>query len=694
MSAVAIAAAEYASRGWPVLPLMPSSKKPAIRHGKNAASAEILMVRDWFPNGTSRNIGIVTGSQSGLLVVDIDPRNGGEESFARLLDEYGELPETLEVETGGGGRHFYLSFPSGIDSAKDRPNVAGFKGVDLKANGYVVAPPSIHPDTGQPYRIASDVPIADAPKWLVEMVLGQQSGCTASSDAATIEEGGRNDTLFRKACSLQAHGWSEEAILAAIQGENAAKCAPPLDADEVERIVQSAMRYEPNTALPFTELGNARRLVLAMDGNARYQPQSKCWMVWDDRQWKRDEDGVVQRMAKEVTDKLLLDAKKFQDTDGRKKALAFARKSQSASQIRSMIELARTEPGLMIAHSKFDAHPNLLNVANGIVDLKTGELRPHDRELYLTHLLDIEYEASDSCPNFDRFVSEVLSGDAELIEYVRRAIGYTATGETREQCFFILYGDGANGKSTFLNSVRDVLGSYGKQTPTDTLVSRPSAASNDLARLAGARFVTASEANADQTLADALVKQMTGGEPIAARFLYCDFFEFTPAFKLFLATNHLPKLNGNDPAMWRRIRTIPFERVFTPEEQDRDLAEKLKNERSGILSWIVQGAVDWYAQGLPNATAIEAANEAYRVEMDTVGCFIEERCDVAPSLAAPTAALFASYRIHANDNGVEPVSQRVFGRALTDQGFASEKRGGVAHRSGLRLKQGKLGDAQ
>ncbi len=142
--------------------------------------------------------------------------------------------------------------------------------------------------------------------------------------------------------------------------------------------------------------------------------------------------------------------------------------------------------------------------------------------------------------------------------------------------------------------------------------------------------------------------------------------------------------------MWRRIRTIPFERVFAFEDQDRELADKLKNERPGILSWIVQGAVDWYAQGLPNAAAVEAANEAYRVEMDTVRRFIEERCEVAPGLTTPTKTLFGSYRVHANDNGVEPVSQRVFGRALTDQGFAAEKRGGVAHPSGIRLKQGKL----
>ena len=687
MNAMSSAAAEYAERGIDILALRARSKVPATAHGKKDATSDPAQVAAWFPPDTDRNVGILTGENSRLLVLDVDPRNGGEASFERFERTYGTLPATKRATTGGGGFHLYYRLLEGVTGLKDRPNVADYKGLDLKCDGYVVAPPSIHPDTGKAYAWNGDVPIADAPAHLIELAQGgKRIKSAVPPSSVDVSEGSRNTTLFRMASGLRGRGLSPEAILAAVQAENKARCVPPLDADEVERSVQSAMKYDPGSDHPDTELGNARRLVDELDGNARFEPASRTWFCWDGRYWARDDEGQIVRRAKRVVDGLLAAAKVVNDPDTFKSRIAFALKSQTSARISAMIELAKSEPGVPIKFDAFDRQPHLLNVANGMIDLRTGKLLPHDRDAFATHMIDIDYDPDTSCPVFEGFIADVLARDGELVEYFQRALGYAATGETREQCFFVLHGEGANGKSTALNAVRAVLGSYGKHTPTDTLVAKVGGASNDLARLAGTRFVTASEANADQRLADALLKQITGDEPIVARFLFKEFISFRPTFKLFLATNQLPQVNGDDPAMWRRIRTIPFTRVFAPEEQDRQLADKLAAEQAGILAWIVRGAVSWYRHGLPTPAVVAAANAEYRSTMDSVGQFIDERCELAADAAVSAHALYGSYRHHSNDNGRTPVSTTMFGRTLSKRGFPPDKRGGVQYRVGLQFR--------
>ena len=423
-----------------------------------------------------------------------------------------------------------------------------------------------------------------------------------------------------------------------------------------------------------------------MDGNARYEPNSRVWYVWDDSRWARDHDGHVVRFAKRVVDDLLSAARSINDPDVAKGRITFAHRSQAHARITGMIELAKTEPGVAVKFENFDRRPHILNCRNGMVDLRSGTLMPHDREALITQIVDVEYQPTAACSTFERFMTDILSGDEEVIEYMHNAIGYSATGETNEQCLFVLQGDGANGKSTFLNAVRSLLGSYAKHTPTDTLIAKTGGASNDLARLAGARFVTASEANADQKIADALLKQITGDEPITARFLFKEFISFQPQFKLFLATNQLPQINGSDPAMWRRIRTIAFTRVFTPEEQDRGLSGKLASESSGILAWIVRGAVKWYAEGLVTPSAVVQANAEYRAEMDSVEQLIEERCDQSADVKYSASGLYLNYRSHANDNGRAEINATLFGRTLTARGFPVVKHGGAKFRVGLTLR--------
>lgn len=688
MNAISIAAADYIEQGFAILPLRPKSKVPATAHGKKDASSDPVQVAAWFPSDTNRNIGILTGERSRLLVLDIDPRNGGDASFERFERTFGPLPPTKRAITGGGGFHLFFRLPEGTTGVADRPNVAGHPGLDVKANGYVVAAPSVHPVTGEAYAWdAVDLAIADAPSHLIELAQGgKRIKPVASMSASVIAEGGRNSAMCSLAGSLRARGLGEEALRAALLAENQVRCDPPLEPSEIERIARSVARYAAESHHPDTDVGNARRLVDALEGKARFDHASRTWFTFDGRCWRRDADGAIIREAKRVGDRLLAAAQVINDHDSRKRRIAFALKSQASTRVRAMVELAQSEPGIPVAADAFDRPAHLLNARNGTIELRSGELLPHDSGHLLSRMIDIDYAADATCPTWERFVSEVFQSDAELIDFAHRVIGYCATGETREQMFLILHGDGANGKSTLLKAISDALGPYASHTPTETLTVRNSGQSNDIARLMGARFVTASEADSHQRLNEGFIKQVTGDEPITARYLYGEFFTFQPVFKLALATNALPAVNGADPALFRRLRLIPFDRVFSAAEQDKGLGAKLASELPGILAWIVRGAVKWYADGLTTPVAVLHAGAEFRADSDTVNAYIEDRCELAAGEVIQASHLFGDYRRFTDNAGRDPLNQTAFGRALTRRGITAEKRGGSAYRVGIKLR--------
>ncbi len=280
-----------------------------------------------------------------------------------------------------------------------------------------------------------------------------------------------------------------------------------------------------------------------------------------------------------------------------------------------------------------------------------------------------------------------MGGDQELIKFLQEAVGYALTGDIREQVIFIFYGTGANGKSTFLVTIHSLLGDYAQQTPTETLlIKRGNGIPNDVARLKGARFVNAAESENGKQLAEALVKQLTGGDKISARFLYGEFFEFDVTFKLFLAVNHKPTVRGNDHAIWRRIRLIPFNVTIPSEKQDKNLTKKLKAELPGILRWAVEGCLLWQKKGLEVPDQVKAATGEYRAEMDIIGDFIADCCKVAPKTKTPFKALYERYKDWCQKNQEEPIGKKDFGRCLTERGFTPGKNRDLGRfREGIRL---------
>jgi putative DNA primase/helicase len=371
------------------------------------------------------------------------------------------------------------------------------------------------------------------------------------------------------------------------------------------------------------------------------------------------------------------------DSNERRSISRHAASSESDRRIAAMISLAQSE--VPIRPELLNADPWLLNCLNGTIDLRTGRLLPHTMEHFITKLAPVNYDPKAGCERWLEFLSRIMDGNEQLISFLQRAIGYALTGETSEQCLFIFHGSGANGKSTFLQAISSILGDYSMSTPTETLlVKRRGAIPNDVARLKGARFVIACEADAENRLAESLIKQMTGGDTISARFLHQEWFDFDPTHKVFFGTNHKPVIRGTDYAIWRRIRLVPFEITIPEAERDKALPERLKEEADGIFAWAIQGCLLWKQRGLGAPEEVQEATASYRDEMDILADFLKDRCQESPESEVASRELYEAYTGWCQDNGQEPIGQRAFVSALREKGFKQ-------HRIGNRGVRGWLG---
>ena len=458
------------------------------------------------------------------------------------------------------------------------------------------------------------------------------------------------------------------------------KASDPLD--ELNRLNEAS-----EDATNLTDLGNAQRLVADHGDDIRYCPVWKSWLVWDGLRWRRDDDGELVRRAATTVRRMFEAAWGLPDKE-RKKAAAWSMRSESAARIEAMIKLARAWPGVPIVPDKLDADPWLLNCQNGAIDLRTGELLEHDRDHFCTKLTPIDYDPDAECPVFEAFLERIFAEVVAIIDFLQRALGYSITGSTAEQCFFINHGGGANGKSTLLSIILNVLGEYSQSAAADLLLTRSSGgARNDVARLHGARFVCVSEIAANRKLAEGLLKEITGGDAVTARFLFQEEFDFHPVAKLWIGTNHLPKIQGIDDGIWRRIRLVPFEVTIPENERDGGLPQKLQAEAEGILAWLVQGCLDWQAEGLNPPSKVTMATNAYRRAEDILTDFLDEHTERDPFAETPIADLFSRYVDWAEEAHVKVMSKIAFGRELGDRGFEGfSGTGHVAMRRGLRLR--------
>lgn len=462
----------------------------------------------------------------------------------------------------------------------------------------------------------------------------------------------------------------------------------PGDRDQLEDLLQSLKvraAPAPSTSAPASgkkldaytmdDTGNARRFRDLYGDRLRYNFTQQRWDIWDGRVWRPDEVNGVKQLCDEMLDGMEKAVFGIHDAARAKEWRAFIRKSRGSTAKKNLLTEAQHLSGIPATDSDFDSTGGVLNLQNGILRLKDGSLHPHDRHRLITKLAGAAFDPCAKAPVWDAFLSSVTGGDQDLQRYLQVMTGYMLTSSTREQCIFFLYGDGSNGKSTFLDVLADLMGSYAMNAQSDTITARRASDGprTDIARLKGARLVTISECPENVWLDEAMVKQLTGGDTVTARYLYGREFEFKPQFKLIMATNHKPRIRGTDSGIWRRIRLVPFTQTIPEDQQDLQLPDKLRAELPGILNWALEGLRLWLRasengrrRGLPSCAAVDAATAEYRGEQDRLRQFLDDCVMQVPDYSVQAGVLYQVYRKWCDENGERfPMSGTKFGREMS-----------------------------
>lgn len=415
-----------------------------------------------------------------------------------------------------------------------------------------------------------------------------------------------------------------------------------------------------------TDAGNAKRLMVLHGSKIRRVENWRKYLVWTGMHWEIDGTCQVERWAKDVPQAIIEEMKHLTDREERREHAAFSFRTESHVRTVAMIASFRSEPGVTIKETEFNKDPMLFNVRNGTLDLRTGVLRDHDSDDLITQISATGYDPSAACPEWDRFIEEILPSD-ELRAFFKRLVGYSLTGRVKEHILPILYGIGANGKSTVLNALLAMMGDYGLQAVSDLLVAKGDAHSTERADLFGKRLVVCVETEEGRRLNEALVKQLTGGDGVRARRMREDNWEFAPSHTILMATNHKPGVLGTDRGIWRRLRLVPFDVSIAEKDQDLDLSEKLEKELPGILRWAVEGCLEWQRDGLGRPDEVAKATAGYRGEMDVLATFLEERCVLVPDAVTGATRLYKEYQSWTEEAGEKAWTQKRFGGKLEDR---------------------------
>lgn len=415
------------------------------------------------------------------------------------------------------------------------------------------------------------------------------------------------------------------------------------------------------------------------------------WLRWQDERWMLCEKQEEQALAKQVCDKILESAQAFfkEDPERGRPLVNDAMLAHRLNRINAMLKLAVSEPGMAITDRELDSNPYFLGVENGVVDLRKGHLILNRPDFYITRFCNAAHNESAQCPRWQQFMTEIFEGDTETIESVQRLMGCTLLGLPNEEILVICYGHGSNGKSVFSNVLHKIMGGYSITAPPSLLTTRRNGDSgprNDVAALAGARYVSINELQAGDRLDEQIIKQLAGREPISARFLHQEFFEFQPTFTPWLRTNHKPIVVGEEDGIWRRLILLPFMRRFDEHEQDTNLEQTLLDERDGILMWMLAGASQYIDGGLRLSRRIKAEGNQYRSESDMLGEFLADETTIGTTQKVLQQVLYSRYRGWCQESGVKAVSKKSFTQRLKERGFSEGKSGCKRYYLGLSLR--------
>lgn len=699
----------YAAAGIPIIPIhgvlengsctcgaarCPApGKHPRTKNGLRDATTDQSTIEKWFgptrwPNA---NIGGVCGS---FLCLDIDAKKDGFESLERLIESNSPLPDTAVVATGQHdderGRHYWYRVPDDHPQPGTRTGVRG--GIDVRcAGGYAILPPSLHVSgVSYEWEIGALQDAVHAPEWVLELTPEYVTGeSTWTPDpnfkmSKAVKQflageyevpiGEQRDFLTAAARSILTTGRTVEVVASLLwEGYDGTggleNCeweeGDPWTPDHVYAIVSDIYAKPPTTPLEkdfssgeftFDDAGNAERLIASYKpGQLIYVRELDQQFIWNeaDSHFALDHNGDwVRHRWIEITTELMRQAAGARSEGEAQALLRHARNSRMRPRIEAALAETKHAPQVIVLESELDADPYLFGVANGVVDLRTGELREATPADLITRRSPIAYDPDAKSSLFDDFLARVVPDD-ELRSYLQTVCGYSMTASIQEHAFYYVYGRPASGKTTFIEALRHVMGSYATAADTATFFNETQRGpTEDLARLAGPRLVTTQEVDQGQRFSTALVSKIVGGDPVAARFLYGRTFEFHPRFKLWIGANHLPKVAGSTRSgIWRRVKVLPFDQPIEAKDRNPRLPQLLREDEAAeaILAWAVRGAVDAYEHHrhglIPEPRAVEQSVSSYKRESDHVNAFVEE-CLVRSDddkQRVPVAELFKHY---------------------------------------------------
>lgn len=653
-----------------------AGKAPLTPHGLSDASSDPDQIEKWWTRWPEANIGILASHENGFWVLDVDKDKGGLESLAALEQEHGKLTTRLH-HTGGGGKHFLFRYPQDTPIGT-KPNICA--GIETRADGaYIIAPPSLH-RSGKRYLADEQTEIEDAPDWLVEMI--PQGSSARIGLMEPVAEGERDIAFASLAGIVRALGGNESEIYSVLRFKNSIPGQDPKTDKDLRRIAKSIAK-KPAGSIHQSDTGNALVLVDQYGDILRFDHIRRRWLCWGSHHWEVDEDGFVYRLAQEVAQIRYMRAMSMKETDEyRKKALSWAVASENRYKIDSCIYSASKMKPIADSGRNWDEDDMLLGAPNGVIDLRTGDLRDGKPEDRITMSVGTDFDPKAECPIWLEFLSRVTDGDDDLQGFLQRSVGYSLTGQGKQQVWFIMYGEGNNGKSTFLVTVRKLLGDYGCRASTDLFMRKERGGHKEgLANLEGKRFVGASELEQGQRLSEALIKEATGGETLMADRKYEHEREFQARFKIWLSGNHMPKIKDDTLATWRRIKRIPFIVTIPNDEIDTDLPEKLEAELPGILNWAIEGCLTWQKEELGEPECVTRAVREYREEQDNFSRFIRDNCTEDPNETTLGGIAFSKYKLWASSEGIE-VAERL---SKNEFGDKMKKRFRYKHKdSGMR----------
>lgn len=503
-------------------------------------------------------------------------------------------------------------------------------------------------------------------------------------------EGAENDGSSRKikvARQAVRYGLSDVEAVATFRAYEARHPFPRdwSDTEIIQAVRDTETRVTRGEALArrayyLSDVGNGERFAAQHGADLRFCHVWGKWLFWDGRRWSLDTTGEVMRRAKRTARSIYAEAAETPDKDRRESLARWAATSERRERLTAMIALAESEEPIPIAVESLDSDAWLLNVENGTLELRTGELREHRRDDYLTKCCPVEYptEPGDDPELWLSFLDRIFDSRQPLIDFVQRLMGASLVGEVLEHVLPIYYGPGSNGKSVKIETWAGMLGpDYAMKAPPGLLmVSRSDRHPTELADLHGKRLVAAMETADGGRLSEALVKELTGGDSVRARRMREDFWQFRPSHTVVLATNHKPTIRGTDFGIWRRIRLVPFTVTIPEAEQDRELTSKLRAEWPAILRWAVAGCLDWQRNGLQAPGDVLVATETYRADQDVLGEWLQDRCITGNSYTARASDLYHAYKDWATGRGEYVESQTRFGTRLAERGFGKDRDSG------------------